>query len=160
VSRRPISAAVLGAAALIGAAGCSGAPPAASASTSSATSSSATSSSATTSSCSATGSASPPAGFPSSLPLPAGTVLTSSETRSGQRLVVNGTAPRDFSAVLAELQAAYPAAGFPLSGGEVEKDKGDAESNFAGNGYTGRWSLRGITGCAATTVSLVVQKTG
>ena len=87
-------------------------------------------------------------------------MLTSSETRSGQRLVVNGTAPRDFSAVLVELQAAYPAAGFPLSGGEVEKDKGDAESNFAGNGYTGRWSLRGITGCAATTVSLVVQKTG
>ena len=157
MSRHRISAAVLATAALTGAAGCSGAPPAASATTSSVTTSSAT---ATTSSCSATGSASPPAGFPSSLPLPAGTVLTSSETRSGQRLVVNGTAPRDFSAVLAELQAAYPAAGFPLSGGEVEKDKGDAESNFAGNGYTGRWSLRGITGCAATTVSLVVQKTG
>ena len=59
--------------------------------------------------------------------------------------------------VLADLQAAYPAAGLTLTEGETEER--DAESNFTGDGVTGRWGIRELTGCSdpATRIDLVVR---
>jgi hypothetical protein len=58
--------------------------------------------------------------------------------------------------VLADLQAAYPAAGLTLTEGETEER--DAESNFTGD-VTGRWGIRELTDCSApaTRIDLVVR---
>jgi len=156
VSGRLVSA-VVALAALTGGSACGG--PSATPTAGSAASSGAISSGGTpsTASCSPAATASPPAGFPASVPIPDATVLTSAETRSGSRLVVGGTVFRDFPTVLKEMQAKYPAAGFTLAAGEVEKN--DAESDFSGNGYQGRWGIRAIEGCQATTISVVVGPT-
>jgi hypothetical protein len=105
----------------------------------------------------------PPAGARTTLPdavaglplLPPGAVVTSVETRSGQRTVVSAVVERPFAEVLPQLRSAYEHAGLVLDHGEVEKH--DAESDFHGQGVKGRWGLRSVSGCdAATTVSLVV----
>ena len=60
--------------------------------------------------------------------------------------------------VLADLQAAYPGAGLTLTEGETEEH--DAESNFTGDGVTGRWGIRELSDCAepATRIDLVVRR--
>ena len=58
--------------------------------------------------------------------------------------------------MLAQLQKAYAAAGLTLTDGETEEH--DAESNFNGKGFTGRWGIRELTDCSptATRIDLVV----
>ncbi|MBM0236151.1 hypothetical protein JNW88_01675 [Micromonospora sp. ATA32] len=98
-----------------------------------------------------------PSALPGEVPLPADAVLTGSEERSGGRLVVTAVTPGDFRSTLAFMQRAYPAAGLTLKEGEVE-DR-DAESNFAGNGLVGRWTLREIPNCDGDTlVTVLVAK--
>jgi len=95
-----------------------------------------------------------PSAYPSQGALPAGYVVTKVETRSKGRIVVTGVSPKDFAATLADLQSIFSTNGWTLSQGEVEKD--DAESNFSGNGFTGRWAIRALDQCAGnTTVSVV-----
>jgi hypothetical protein len=98
-----------------------------------------------------------PTALPGEVPLPSDAVLTGSEERSGGRLVVTAVTPGDFRSTLAFMQRAYPAAGLTLKEGEVE-DR-DAESNFAGNGLVGRWTLREIPNCDGDTlVTVLVAK--
>jgi len=50
-----------------------------------------------------------------------------------------------------------PAAGFKLTEGEVEER--DAESNWEGNGYLGRWAIREMPNCTGqTSVTVLAQK--
>jgi hypothetical protein len=95
-----------------------------------------------------------PAAFPPTVPLPPGFMITGSETRSGDRQVVSGVQPGGFRDTLEFMQRAYPAAGFTLSGGEVEES--DAESDFAGNGLRGRWAIRELPQCGGDTSMEVV----
>jgi hypothetical protein len=100
-----------------------------------------------------------PSAVPADLPLPAGTVVTAADERSGGRTVVNGIAPTPFEDALAQLQRAYPSAGYALSAGEVEER--DAESNWAGHGLRGRWALRASPSCAGEVlVSVLVAPAG
>ncbi len=94
------------------------------------------------------------------LPLvPEDYALASVETRSGDRTVVAGVVPHAFRDALTSLRTAYEQAGLVLDHGEVEER--DAESNFHGKGYEGRWALREVPGCpSSTTLSLVVTKAG
>lgn len=78
--------------------------------------------------------------WPRQLPLPPRTTVVSCEERSGGRLVIDAVVPTSFRSVLAFFQARFPAAGFTLGDGEVEPL--DAESDFTGHGYFGRWSIR------------------
>lgn len=96
-----------------------------------------------------------PAGF--AAPLPSGTVVVAVAQRDGGRTVVTGVVPAPESAVLAELQDAYPRAGLTLTEGETEER--DAESNFTGNGVVGRWGIRALDDCTpeATRIDLVVR---
>lgn len=96
-----------------------------------------------------------PADFPA--PLPAGAVVVAVQQRDDGRTVVTAVAPAAEPAVLADLQAAYPAAGLTLTEGETEER--DAESNFIGDGVTGRWGIRELTDCGdpATRIDLVVR---
>ncbi|MFI7284135.1 hypothetical protein ACIBOV_28135 [Micromonospora chersina] len=95
-----------------------------------------------------------PTALPVEVPLPSDAILTGSEERTGERLVVTAVTPGDFRSTLAFMQRAYPAAGLTLKEGEVE-DR-DAESNFAGNGLVGRWTLREIPDCDGDTLVTVL----
>ncbi|MFL6130882.1 MAG: hypothetical protein ACJ73E_17680 [Mycobacteriales bacterium] len=95
-----------------------------------------------------------PAEFPADFPLPPRTVVTSVERRSGDRLVLTGVSPDPFRTVLRHLQTALPKAGLRLDGGEVEEQ--DAESDYAGPRYAGRWTLRTVPGCDADTLVTVL----
>ena len=95
-----------------------------------------------------------PAGFPA--PLPDGAVVVAVQERNGGRTVVTAVVPGAEKDVLADLQAAYPAAGLTLTEGETEEH--DAESNFTGD-VTGRWGIRELSDCSepATRIDLVVR---
>jgi hypothetical protein len=87
-----------------------------------------------------------PAGFVA--PLPRGTVVVDVRHGDKDRTVVTGVVPAEQKDVLAQLQKAYPAAGLTLTEGETEEH--DAESNFHGNGFEGRWGIRELTDCSPT----------
>jgi len=100
-----------------------------------------------------------PAAYPRTAALPGGYLVTKVENRSEGRIVVTGVSPKDFRATLADMQRTFSANGWTLSQGEVEKD--DAESNFEGNGFRGRWAIRAIEQCPGNTgVSVVVGPQG
>jgi len=100
-----------------------------------------------------------PTEFPATAKLPEGYVVTAVENRDGGRTVVSAVSPKAFKDTLKDMQATYSASGWNLSEGEVEAD--DAESNFSGNGFKGRWAIRAMTECDGNTgVSLVTAKTG
>jgi hypothetical protein len=100
-----------------------------------------------------------PAGFPAGFPIPAGMVVVGSEKRSDGRLIVYGVSPDGVKTVLADLQKGLPAAGYTPKEGEVEAH--DAESNWVGHGYRGRWEIRELPGCDAdTSITILAQKQG
>jgi hypothetical protein len=96
-----------------------------------------------------------PASFPTEFPLPDGSKVYASEERSEGRTIVYAVVDRDVKAVLKQLQTDVPAAGFKLTEGEVEER--DAESNWTGNGYTGRWAIREVAGCPDQTSVTVLS---
>lgn len=99
-----------------------------------------------------------PSGFPTDFPLPSGTVVTSVDDRGAKDgIVVTGVTSTRFAAVLKGLQSALPAKGFTPSEGEVEPH--DAESNWSSAGFTGRWAIRELTGCAGDVTVSVVART-
>ena len=98
-----------------------------------------------------------PEAFPADFPLPDGAVIYGSERRSGGRTIVYAVVDRDVKAVLKQLQDGMKGAGFTLTEGEVEAR--DAESNWTGNGYTGRWAIREVAGCTEqTSVTVLAAK--
>jgi len=99
-----------------------------------------------------------PEAFPADFPLPDGAVIYGSERRSGGRTIVYAVVDRDVKAVLKQLQDGMKSAGFTLAEGEVEAR--DAESNWTGNGYTGRWAIREIAGCTEQTSVTVLAAKG
>jgi hypothetical protein len=96
-----------------------------------------------------------PSAFPSDFPLPDGAVVYASEERSGGRTIVYAVVDTDEKDVLKAMQTDVPAAGFDLTEGEVEER--DAESNWKGNGYTGRWAIREVAGCTEQTSVTVLS---
>ena len=97
-----------------------------------------------------------PAGFPTTFALPDGSVVIGSEKRSDGRVIVYAVSPHDVKSTLHSMQQ-IPAAGFKLTEGEVEEN--DAESNWTGNGYLGRWAIREMPDCTnQTSVTVLAQK--
>ncbi len=99
--------------------------------------------------------ASVPGSFPADFPLPEDSVVYASERRSGGRTIVYAVVDTAEKDVLAFLQKAVPAAGYRLTEGEVEER--DAESNWVGNGFTGRWAIREVAGCSEQTSVTVLS---
>lgn len=98
-----------------------------------------------------------PAGYPTDFPLPEGTVVYHVEDRGEQGVVATGVTRTAFPDVLKALNAAK-AAGFKVTEGETEDH--DAEANWTGNGYTGRWAIRASASCPGETVlQLLSRKT-
>lgn len=96
-----------------------------------------------------------PQGF--AAPLPAGTIVVAVQKRDDGTTVVTGVLPVAEAAALKDLQHAYASGGWKLTEGETEAR--DAESNFTGNGITGRWGIRELSDCTptATRIDLVTR---
>lgn len=98
-----------------------------------------------------------PAEFPAAFPLPPGTVITSREDRSGGRIIINTVVPLNVKGVATFFERELPQAGFKPDKGESEP--GEAEAEFDGNGYRGRWKTNDIGGCpGAATLTVLAQR--
>jgi hypothetical protein len=97
-----------------------------------------------------------PPEFPKVVPLPPGTVFTSSRPREGGITMI-GVVPMELSQAARFFIAQLPAAGFQLGRGESES--GEAEAPFRGNGIMGGFQLRTMVDCPGVLqLVITVQK--
>jgi hypothetical protein len=97
-----------------------------------------------------------PDGYPTDFPLPDGTVVFHVEDRSGAGVIATGVTATPFEEVLAAMNDARKA-GFRVTSGETEED--DAEADWVGNGYVGRWAIKKSATCPGeTVVQLLAQR--
>lgn len=90
-----------------------------------------------------------PDAFPSAWPWPPHTVVTSIEDRGREGVVVSASSSIPFSQVLNFLNVEPAHAGFAVTSGETEEH--DAEANWSGGAYRGRWAIRESATCAGVT---------
>jgi hypothetical protein len=82
-------------------------------------------------------------------------VVHGAEDRGESGTVVTGVVDADFEAVLDFMNGEVAAAGFEVDSGETEED--DAEAEWSGNGYRGRWAIRASPTCDGETVIQVLS---
>ena len=105
----------------------------------------------------ATASTATPAGFASGFPLPKGTVVYNVEDRGEDGVIATGVTALPFGDVLDAMNASEDA-GFHITNGETEEN--DAEANWSGNGYVGRWAIKKSATCAGETVIQLLSRKG
>ncbi|QNN51860.1 hypothetical protein [Nocardioides mesophilus] len=93
--------------------------------------------------------------FPSDWPFPPRTVVFAVEDRGGDGTIVTGVSSAPFAAVLDHLNTDVVGAGFVIEQGETEEH--DAEAEWEGNGFRGRWAIRESAQCAGETVIQVLS---
>lgn len=96
-----------------------------------------------------------PDGFPSNFAFPPKTVVFHAEDRGADGVVVTGVTRTPFKQVLASLNGPTQRAGFKVTDGETEEH--DAEANWTGHGYRGRWAIRESGSCPGETVVQVLS---
>ncbi len=95
-----------------------------------------------------------PAGFPADFPFPDQTVVYDAEDRGSDGVVVTGVTSLPFKEVLAAMNGPAQDAGFKVVDGETEEH--DAEANWTGKGFRGRWAIRESGSCDGETVVQVL----
>lgn len=112
-----------------------------------------------TSTCAADATAvtSTPAAYPADFPLPKGTVVFHIQDRGADGVIATGVTTTQFDDVLKAMNASQDA-GFKITNGETEED--DAEANWTGNGFTGRWAIKKSATCSGETVVQLLSKKG
>jgi hypothetical protein len=95
-----------------------------------------------------------PEGFPGDFPMPPQTVSYDAEDRGSEGVIVTGVTDLPFDDVLESLNGDAQEAGFEVTSGETEEH--DAEANWEGNGYRGRWAIRESATCPGQTVVQVL----
>jgi hypothetical protein len=95
-----------------------------------------------------------PGAFPSDFPMPPQTVVYDAEDRGDEGTIVTGVTDLPFKDVLAALNGPAQDAGYKVTNGETEEH--DAEANWEGNGYRGRWAIRESATCPGETVVQVL----
>jgi hypothetical protein len=91
------------------------------------------------------------------LPLPPGTVLTSTDLAGKGPLVIGGYVPAQLADASAFFKEELPKAGFELGEGDAEGD--EAEQAFTGHGLEGQWKVHSILDCPDA-VSLTIAVSG
>lgn len=86
-----------------------------------------------------------PEGFPVSLPLPDGTLITAHDN-GVKRVALSGYVPMPLRDAAAWMSRQLPSAGYRNGEGDAEQD--EAESVFTGHGYQGKWKLNALDACA------------
>ena len=103
----------------------------------------------------ATAVTSTPDGYPASFPLPTGTVVFNIEDRHAEGVIATGVTATPFEDVLKDMNAAKRA-GFTVTSGETEDD--DAEANWTGHGFVGRWAIKKSATCPGETILQLLSK--
>ncbi len=101
--------------------------------------------------------ASTPTGYPADFPFPSGTVVFHVEDRGQDGVIATGVTATPFDDVLHAMNAAANA-GYKVTSGETEED--DAEANWTGHGYVGRWAIKKSATCPGETVIQLLSKRG
>lgn len=96
-----------------------------------------------------------PDGFPKNFPFPEGTVVFNVEDRGKDGIIATAVTDTPFKDVLAAMNASRKV-GFKITSGETEED--DAEANWTGNGYVGRWAIKKSAACPGETVIQLLSK--
>lgn len=97
-------------------------------------------------------------GFPQDWPFPAQTVVFNVEEREGAGTIVTGVTSTPFRDVLSFMNQKVVGAGFETQSGETEEN--DAEAEWEGNGFDGRWAIRKSATCPGETVLQVFAASG
>ena len=98
-----------------------------------------------------------PDGYPQDFPLPKRTVVFHVEDRGEDGVVATGITTTPFDDVLKAMNHAQHA-GYTVTSGETEHD--DAEANWSGNGYVGRWAIKKSASCPGETQVQLLSKRG
>jgi hypothetical protein len=93
--------------------------------------------------------------FPSSWPFPPQTTVFHTEDRGADGTIVTAVSSAPFEDVLAFLNGPVADAGFEVEKGETEEH--DAEAEWAGEGFHGRWAIRESSQCPGETVIQVLS---
>jgi hypothetical protein len=93
--------------------------------------------------------------FPEDWPFPPRTTVFNAEDRGADGTIVTGISTAPFKDVLAHMNGAVVDAGFTTDTGETEEH--DAEAEWDGNGFRGRWAIRESAQCPGETVVQVLS---
>jgi hypothetical protein len=96
-----------------------------------------------------------PDGYPQHFPMPKGTVVFHVEDRGQDGVIITGVTGTPFHDVLKAMNDAKRA-GFTVTSGETEEN--DAEADWTGNGYLGRWAIKKSASCRDQTVIQLLSK--
>jgi hypothetical protein len=94
-------------------------------------------------------------GFPDRWQFPPRTTVFHTEDRGADGTIVTAVSSAPFKDVLGFLNGPVSRAGFKVEKGETEEH--DAEAEWAGNGYRGRWAIRESGQCPGETVIQVLS---
>lgn len=97
-------------------------------------------------------------GFPADWPFPPDTVVFNAEDRGDDGTIVTGISSAEFSSLLDFMNTEVVGAGFATERGETEEH--DAEAEWKGNGFRGRWAIRESAKCPGETVIQVLSAAG
>jgi hypothetical protein len=97
-----------------------------------------------------------PAGYPQDFPLPQGAVLFNVEDRGDDGVIGTAVVKATLKDVLGVLNGQAQDDGFKVTNGETEEH--DAEANWEGNGFRGRWAIRESAGCDGEVVIQLLSK--
>jgi hypothetical protein len=95
------------------------------------------------------------AGFPQDWPFPPQTTVFNVEDRGAAGTIASAVTRTPFKQVLAFMNKDVVGAGFKTESGETEEH--DAEAEWDGKGYRGRWAIRESGSCPGETVVQVVS---
>ncbi len=96
-----------------------------------------------------------PEGFPSHWPFPPETVVFNAEDRNDSGTIVTGISSTEFRSILDFMNKDVVGAGFAIERGETEEH--DAEAEWKGDGFRGRWAIRESAKCPGETVIQVLS---
>ncbi len=94
--------------------------------------------------------------YPTDFPLPDGAVAFNAEDRGGDGVIVTAATDKSLEDVLATLNGPAQDAGYKVTSGETEEH--DAEANWEGNGFRGRWAIKESATCDGEVVIQVLSK--
>jgi hypothetical protein len=94
-------------------------------------------------------------GFPEDWPFPGSTVVYNAEDRGADGTIVTAVSTAPFARVLDVMNGEVVDAGFAIEKGETEAH--DAEAEWEGNGFRGRWAIRESAQCPGETVVQVLS---
>ncbi len=94
-------------------------------------------------------------GFPRDWPFPAQTTVFHAEDRGADGFIVTGISSASLRDVLDFMNGPVSDAGYRVEKGETEAH--DAEAEWSGNGFRGRWAIRESAQCPGETVIQVLS---